>query len=169
MKMRNRLHIVSAVLMMTLCAAAAAENRPESSPAVKLVETYAQAEGTRTRIVEGFLLKMARPIIKKTPAFALYDQIETIVLYQMEDMKEEDRSRFGSDLEASFGGYMKTGAVECPNSTMDIYINQSDDGTIDEIIMHVTEPKPTMMIFQGTFTLESILEMQALNDAQTKH
>lgn len=69
-----------AVALLAICPDIyAAGEKAEDSPVVKVLES-----GKKTRRIEGTALKIARPIIKKTPMSAVMDDIDMMMMCPVE-------------------------------------------------------------------------------------
>ena len=94
-------HIHTLVLMLTamlLCHSTyAAPDKVEDSAAVKVIES-----GKKTRRLEGATLKIARPILKKTPMVAVMDDIEMMMHCPVDKISRKDHGEFaGKGLHSS--------------------------------------------------------------------
>lgn len=156
----KRLLIIIAVLM-TLCPDIYSTGRKaEESPAVKMVMSHKKAIK-----MEGAMLKMARPFMKKTPVAAILDEMRMIVICPV----EEDDKEFTERAENLFVSYSKVAQINDETSQMAIFIDSPHEGNFSEIILYITDPERVIMIFEGDFTIDSLKRMGEISRQQAKH
>ena len=144
-----------AVAFAVLCQYSyAAGDKYEESPAVKVLEA-----GKKTRRLEGSTLKIARPILKKTPISAIMDNIEMMMICPLEKEKGELTER----TERMLNRYMLVREIDDEISNMFIYIDSPDNDRFSELILYTKSPEPTVMLFEGDFTVEDLMKVGELS------
>ena len=92
----------------------AAGDKTEYGPAVKVLES-----GRKTKMLEGSTLKIARPILKKTPISVIMDDIEMMMICPLEN---KDRDELTAKAENILGKYMLVREINDELSNIFIYI-----------------------------------------------
>lgn len=136
----------------------AAVQKTGDSPVVQLMDTNEKAKK-----VEGAMLKMARPILKKTPMSAVMDNIEMMIICPVE--KADDKV-FVEKAENVLKGYNKVNEIYDDDYTMFIYINDPEGKEFSEIILYKTTPEASIMVFEGDFNAEGLMKVGELSDQQ---
>lgn len=158
--MEKILTIISAVMFTTFCLNIyAAGNMPDSSSVIQLMESQ-----DKTKKLEGIKLKMARPILKKTPMAAVIDDIEMLIFCPMNS--RDDENDIADDVRKMLTDYIMVSEINEDNSQMSVYIDTPVDDNFSEIIMYIIRPEMSLMVFKGDFTIESMKEVGELSKQQ---
>lgn len=136
----------------------AATEKSGDSPVVQLMDTNEKAKK-----VEGAMLKMARPILKKTPMSAVMDNIEMMIICSVDNA---DDKVFVEKAENVLKGYNKVNEIHDDDYTMFIYINDPEGKEFSEIILYKTTPDASIMVFEGNFNAEGLMKVGELSDQQ---
>jgi hypothetical protein len=153
--MGNLLRTVLAVTLISFCQYGhAADDPKEESPAVKMLES-----GRKTKRLEGSSLKIARPILKKTPVSVLLDDIEMMMICPLEKEKDD----FTYQAEKLLKGYMMVREIDDELSHIFIYIDNPVGERFSELILYTTSPEANIMLFEGDFTLEALKKVGDLS------
>lgn len=136
----------------------AATEKSGDSPVVQLMDTNEKAKK-----VEGAMLKMARPILKKTPMSAVMDNIEMMIICSVDNA---DDKVFVEKAENVLKGYNKVNEIHDDDYTMFIYINDPEGKEFSEIILYKTTPEASIMVFEGDFNAEGLMKVGELSDQQ---
>ena len=151
-----------AVTLTVLCQDIYASGRKaEESPAIQTLGSLKEAKK-----LEGAMLKMARPILKKTPMSVVMDNIETMVICQMgKDGKDED-PELKAIVERVLEHYSKVDEIDDEMYRMLIYIDEPQGDRFSEIILYTTRKDKSVMVFKGDFTIDSLKKVGELSDQQ---
>lgn len=168
-RMKNMLTIMLAIMMISICQHASADGKKVAeSPAVQLLESRRDMKGIKDMKLEGFMLKMAKGAMKKSPVVAISDNLDRMYIFAIEDASEMDEVHFRADAEKVLAGYTKVAEVVEDHATTILYINGQVGDTFNEMIMYVTRPGTSMMIFQGEFTTDHLVKMNEISERQRK-
>lgn len=153
--MRNLLKTIMAVTLAVLCqySYAAGDNTGES-PAVKVLES-----GRKAKRLEGSKLKIARPILKKTPISAIIDDIEMMIICPL----DKESSELTAKAERMLKSYTLVREINDEISHMYIYIDTPSDNKFSELILYTTSPEANIMLFEGNFTVEGLMKVGELS------
>lgn len=159
--MKNLLKILMVLMCFTMCHDIYA-SEDDDSPAFKTLQS-----GRKTRKLEGATLKLARPILKKTPMSVVMDDIDMMMLCPMDKDNSKD-SEFAGRVSKTLQGYMLAHEIDDELSHMLIYVDEVKGNRFTELIIYVTSPDQTIMYFRGDFTVESLMRVGELSDQQRK-
>ena len=134
----------------------------DNTPAIKALES-----GKKTRRLEGGMLKLARPIIKKTPMSAIMDDIEMMMFCPVDKNSKKD-GEFQARVESTLKGYMLAHEIDDELSHMLIYVNEVNDNRFTELILYITGPDRTILYFRGDFTVEGLMRVGELSEQDRK-
>ena len=155
------------ILTVLMCLAFSARaDEPAKSPAVKFLEANDGLKGARCMKVDGLMLKMARPTLRKTPALAIMDNLDRFYMFSFKESKEADEKAFVDAAEKMFKSYYKAMEIKDDISHMVIYLDKPNGSIFHEIVMLVTWPNTSMMVFHGDFTEESLRRMEEISRKQ---
>lgn len=147
--------IIMAVTFIIFCQYSyAAGNKYKESPAVKVLE-----EGKKTRRLEGSTLKMARPILKKTPISVIMDDIEMMMLCPL----EKNSADLTAKAEKMLGNYTMVREINDELSHIYIYIDTPTSNRFSELILYTESPEANIMLFEGDFTIEGLMQVGELS------
>ena len=159
--MKNLLKIVMAAALSLLCQYGyAAGDKTEYGPAVKVLESC-----RKTKMLEGSTLKIARPILKKTPISVIMDDIEMMMICPLEN---KDRDELTAKAENILGKYMLVREINDELSNIFIYIDTPVNDRFSELILYTKSPEPSIMLFEGSFTIESLMKVGELSTQDRK-
>ena len=97
-RMKNMLTIMLAIMMISICQHASADGKKVAeSPAVQLLESRRDMKGIKDMKLEGFMLKMAKGAMKKSPVVAISDNLDRMYIFAIEDASEMDEVHFRAD------------------------------------------------------------------------
>ena len=153
--MKNCMKIIMAVAFIVFCQYSyATGDKYEESPAVKVLET-----SKKTKRLEGSTLKMARPILKKTPISVIMDNIEMMMICPLE--------KNGADLTAKaekmLRNYTMVREINDELSHIYIYIDRPSNDRFSELILYTESPEAKIMLFEGDFTIEGLIQVGELS------
>ena len=78
---------------------------PAETPAVNLLQQSELIKGAKLVKLEGLMLRMARPYMKKEPISAVMDDIETMYMLNLKDVSEADMAKFNAELSKAVQPY----------------------------------------------------------------
>ena len=134
----------------------------DNTPTIKALES-----GKKTRRLEGGMLKLARPIIKKTPMSAIMDDIEMMMFCPVDKNSRKD-GEFQARVESALKRYMLAHEINDELSHMLIYVNEVNDNRFTELILYITGPDRTILYFRGDFTVEGLMRVGELSEQDRK-
>ena len=162
--MKNILNIIMAVALLAVCPDIyAAGEKIEDSPAAKVLES-----GKKTRRIEGATLKIVRPIIRKTPMSAVLDDIDMMMMCPVEKNNKASGGEFEKRVKDVLNGYMLAHEIDDELSHMLIYVDDVKDNRFSEIILYITSPDKSILLFKGDFTVESLKKVGELSEQDRK-
>ena len=155
------------VLMLTamlLCHSTyAAADKVEDSAAVKVIES-----GKKTRRLEGATLKIARPILKKTPMVAVMDDIEMMMHCPVDKISRKDHGEFAGKVDKVLKDFMLVKEIDDELSHMLIYVGGLEGKMFNELILYIISPDQTLLYFRGDFTEEGLMKVGELSEQDRK-
>ena len=155
------------VLMLTamlLCYSTyAAADKVEDSAAVKVIES-----GKKTRRLEGATLKIARPILKKTPMVAVMDDIEMMMHCPVDKISRKDHGEFAGKVDMVLKDFMLVKEIDDELSHMLIYVGGLEGKRFNELILYIISPDQTLLYFRGDFTEEGLMKVGELSEQDRK-
>ena len=156
--MRYILKTIMAVALAVLCQYSyAAGDKYEDSPAVKVLES-----GRKTKKLEGTTLKIARPILKKTPMSAIMNDIDMMMIYEL-GKEKKDQAELMSKVERMLKSYVMVKELDDELSHMFIYIDTPQDEKFSELILFTKRPEMTIMLFEGDFKISDLMKVGELS------
>ncbi len=150
---------------MCLAFSAKAEG-PAKSPAVKFLEANDGVKGAKCIKIDGLMLNMARPTLKKTPAAAILDELESFYMFSFKDGRENEEKAFVTAADKMLKSYIKVSEINDKISHMTIYVDQSKGNRCHEMVLLITWPSTSMIVFHGDFTEESLRRMDEISKKQ---
>lgn len=106
--------------------------------------------------LEGGMLKLARPALKKTPMAVVMDDIDMMVMYSISQKADEKEKQFAQQAINLLESYNKVSEIDDPDYRMCIYIDNPVGENFSEIILYISRPDPSIMVFVGDFTIGSL-------------
>ena len=150
--MKKILHIILAAALAVLCQNISATTPPgDGSDVIQLLES-----NKKSRKLEGGMLKLARPIIKKTPMGYVVDKISMMIVCPVEN----DDSTFVPKAETMIAAnYTLAGAVNDEDKVISLYVDTPKDDRCSLLILRSVKPDNAIMLFKGDFTIEDLQEV----------
>ena len=136
------------------------------SPAVRFLEANDGVKGAKCMKIDGLMLKMARPTLKKTPVAAIIDELESLYMFSFKDGRESEEKAFVTAADKMLRSYVKVSEINDQISRMVIYVDKAKGNTCHEMILLITWPSTSMMIFNGDFTEDSLRRMDEISKKQ---
>ena len=149
---------------MLLCHSTyAAADKFEDSEAVKVIES-----GKKTRRLEGATLKIARPILKKTPMVAVMDDIEMMMHCPVDKISRKDHGEFAGKVDKVLKDFLLVKEIDDELSHMLIYVGGLEGNRFNELILYIISPDQTLLYFRGDFTEEGLMKVGELSEQDRK-
>ena len=150
--MRKTLHIMLAAVLAVFCQNISAAVPPgDGSEVIQILESNKKA-----RRLEGGMLRLARPIIKKTPMGYVMDNITMMIVCPVED----DDKTFAPKVEALIKeNYTLAGSVNDEEKMISLYVDTPKDDRCSLLILRSVKPDNAIMLFKGNFTIEDLQEV----------
>lgn len=162
--MKDIFKIIMATALVVLCQGVhAADISEEDSPAIRLLDS-----NKSTRTLEGVMLRMARPILKKTPMAAIMDDIDMMMLCPVGKGSKKDNDEFEEKLTNVLNGYTLVSEIDDELSHMFIYIHNLSGNSFSELVLYITSPESNMLLFRGDFTIEGLMKVGELSEQDRK-
>ena len=149
--------IIFTVLAMFCPGTSAYGKKADDSVAIQMLRSNKKA-----KTLEGTTLKIAKPLLKKTPMSVMMDNLDAMLICPLEKSDKEYLDKVGTML----GSYTKVNEINDDDYTMLIYIDTLHGNRFSEIILYTTEPDKTIMVFCGDFTTEGLMKVGELSDQQ---
>ena len=128
--------ILTLVITYSLAVPAEAKKKEEENALIRMLESYEEAKGVEYFNLNGMILKMAKPSIKKTPVGKAADNIENLCIFSMSDAGKEVRARFLKEADLLLKGYDMVLETTEDKTTSRIYMKKADAEIIDELIVY---------------------------------
>ena len=161
--MKRFLSILTALVCLVISAKADA---PANSAAVKFLETNDGVKGAKCTKIDGLMMRVAKPTLKKTPVIAIMDELDCFYMFSFKENREAEEKAFVVAAQKMLKSYMKVSEIKDDISHMVIYVDQPSGNTCHEIVMLVTWPNTSMMVFRGDFTEDSLRRMDEISKKQ---
>lgn len=158
-------HIIALALSaLLLCQYTyASTDKIEDSKAVKVIES-----GKKTRRLEGATLKIARPILKKTPMVAVMDDIEMMMPCPIGKISKKDHGEFAGKVDKVLKDFMLVKEINDELSHMLIYVDGLEGDRFNELILYIVSPDQTLLYFRGDFTVDGLMKVGELSEQDRK-
>jgi hypothetical protein len=151
------------LICLTLCHDInASEPEKDNTPAIKALQS-----GKKTRRLEGATMRLARPILKKTPMSAVMNDIEMMMFCPVEKNNSKD-GEFAGRVKKALKGYMLAHEIDDELSHMLIYVDEVKGNRFTELILYITSPDQTILYFRGDFTVEALMKVGELSEQDRK-
>ena len=155
------------ILTVLICLAFSAKaDEPAKSTAVKFLEANDGVKGAKCTKIDGLMMRMAKPTLKKTPVLAIMDELECLYMFSFKENREAEEKAFVTAADKMLKSYMKVSEINDDISHMFIYVDQPQGNTCHEIVMLITWPSTSMMVFHGDFTEDSLRRMDEISKKQ---
>jgi hypothetical protein len=158
--------LLSILAVLTCLAFSARAGEPAKTPAVKFLEANEGVRGAKYMNLNGLMLKMARPTLKKTPVAAIIDELETLHMFSFKEGRESEEKAFVTAADKMLRSYVKVSEINDEISRMVIYVDQPNDNACHEMVLLITWPSTSMMVFNGDFTEDSLRRMDEISKKQ---
>ena len=143
--------MLAAVLAVFCQNISAAAPPGDGSEVIRILESNKKA-----RRLEGGMLRLARPIIKKTPMGYVMDNITMMIVCPVED----DDNTFAPKVEALINeNYTLAGSVNDEEKAISLYVDTPKDDRCSLLILRSIKPDNAIMLFKGDFTIEDLQEV----------
>jgi hypothetical protein len=158
--------LLSILAVLTCLAFSARAGEPAKTPAVKFLEANDGVRGAKHMNLDGLMLKMARPTLKKTPVAAILNELESLHMFSFKEGRENEEKAFVTAAQKMLKSYVKVSEINDEISHMVIYVDPPKGNTCHEMILLITWPGTNMMVFHGDFTEESLRRMDEISKKQ---
>ena len=135
----------------------ASGKKADESAAIQMLRPNKKA-----KTLEGTTMKLARPVLKKTPMSVFIDNIDAMLICPLD---KSDKA-YLDKVDKMLGSYTKVNEIDDEDYRMLIYINTLHSNRFSEIILYTTDPDKTIMVFCGDFTTEGLTKVGELSDQQ---
>jgi hypothetical protein len=149
--------IIFTMLAMLCPGTPASGKKADDSVAIQMLQSKKKA-----KTLEGATLKLAKPVLKKTPMSVFMDNIDAMLICPLE---KSDKVSL-DNVDKMLCGYTKVNEINDDDYRMLIYIDTLHGNRFTEIILYTTDPDKTIMVFCGDFTTEGLKKVGELSDQQ---
>ena len=165
--MKRILSIITFFALALMCQGFSAHAQGASkSRAVMFLEANEDLKGAKCMEIDGFLMRVARQKLKKTPAVAIMDNLDRFYMFSFKEDRKAEEKAFVKAAEKMLKSYTKASEIKDNISHSVIYLDDLDGNVYHEIIMLVTWPSANMMVFHGNFTEASLRQMEEISKKQ---
>ena len=164
----KRLLSITAIILLALVSQRFTAHAQEAgkSVAVQFLEANDDVKGAKCVKIDGLMMRVARSTLKKTPVLAIMDELEALYMFSFKENREAEEKAFVTAAQKMLTSYMKVSEITDDISHMVIYVDQPNGSTCNEIVMLVTWPSTSMMVFHGDFTEDSLRRMDEISKKQ---
>ena len=149
--------IIFTMLAMLCPVTTSSGKKADDSVAIQMLGSNKKA-----KTLEGTTMKLARPVLKKTPMSVFIDNIDAMLICPLD---KSDKA-YLDKVDKMLGSYTKVNEIDDEDYRMLIYINTLHSNRFSEIILYTTDPDKTIMVFCGDFTTEGLTKVGELSDQQ---
>ena len=161
---KTRIIMILTLVALLLCQnTQAAADKIADSEAVRVIES-----GKKTRRLEGATLKIARPILKKTPMVAVMDDIEMMMHCPIGKISKKDHGEFEGKVDKVLKDFLLVKEIDDELSHMLIYVGGLEGNRFNELILYIISPDQTLLYFRGDFTEEGLMKVGELSEQDRK-
>ena len=158
MKSNKRANAIFYVLM--LCTAFFAVTASAATPVESVIIKYADVKGVRQFEAKGVAMKLARGLIRKTPAAPVADYVDELSVLRVDKADSLDRTAFVSDLYSALSSYDYVGKAEAPNGIVDVYVSKPQGEFVKEFVVYNQEIY-SINSLRGDIPVSTLLSMKS--------
>lgn len=137
-----------------------------NSAAVRFLEANDDVKGAKCMKIDGLMMRMAKPTLKKTPVVAIMEELDCFYMFSFKENREAEEKAFVTAAQKMLKSYMKVSEINDDISHMVIYVDKPQGNTCHEIVMLITWPSTSIMVFRGDFTEDSLRRMDEISKKQ---
>ena len=165
--MKRFLSIISVFLLALMCQRFSAHAQEAGkSVAVKFLETNDDVKGAKCMKIDGLMMRMAKPTLKKTPVVAIMDELDCFYMFSFKENSEAEEKAFVTAAQKMLKSYVRVSEINDDISHMLIYVDEPQGKTCHEIVMLITWPNTSIIVFHGDFTEDSLRRMDEISKKQ---
>lgn len=158
--MKTLFKIVLATALIAACQFVhAAEEPAEDGALEQLLDSNRDA-----RKLEGVVLRLARPIIKRTPMCVIVEDIDMMVSCPIGKHSKQEGKEFAEKAGSILKEYTLVQEINDELSRMFIYVHGINGNRFSELVLYITSPDPAILFFKGDFTAEDLMEVGKLSE-----
>ena len=132
----------------------------EVTPAEKIMLEYEDSQGASYIEAKGMSMRIARVMIRKTPAAPVADKITEVSVLKLENADDSTKSDFHKNLEATLKQYTYVGKSNSANNdVVDVYISRPENDFVYEMVIFNYE-KCTLNSLRGRIPVSLLMSMQ---------
>jgi len=130
------------------------------TPAEKIMLEYEDSQGASFIEAKGISMRIARVMIRKTPAAPVADKITEVSVLKLENADDSTKSDFHKNLEATLKQYTYVGKSKAANNdVVDVYISLPENDLVYEMVIFNYE-KCTLNSLRGQIPVSLLMSMQ---------
>ena len=115
--------------------------------------------------LEGAKFRIAKPFLRRTPMGAIVDEIHMMIICPTDDDGQMVKNRAYEALK----DYLLVEEIDDELSQMAIYVDKPENDRFNEIVIINSRPEPSIMLFSGDFTVQSLIKVGELSRQQRKN
>lgn len=128
------------------------------TPVEKVITKYSDAKGAKDFIASGGEMILARSLIRKTPLAAIASDVEVLEVLMMQKAADNVILDFEKDIKDALQSYEYYGKAKGTNGMVDVYLNRSGKGIIDELVIYNPEIYSVNSL-KGTLSTEKLQKL----------
>lgn len=148
--------ILTLIMTFSLAIPSEARKKEEGNELIRIFESYEETEGVEYFNLEGFLLKMARPTIRKSPVGKAADGIENLCIFSISEVGKELRNRFTKEAEGALQAYEMVLETKEDKQTSRIYMKKQNAEIIDELIVYALGEDIALIYIRGEIPVSAL-------------
>ena len=137
-----------------------------NSAAVRFLEANDDVKGAKCMKIDGLMMRMAKTTLKKTPVVAIMEELDCFYMFSFKENREAEEKAFVTAAQKMLKSYMKVSEINDDISHMVIYVDKPQGNTCHEMVLLITWPSTSMMVFNGDFTEDSLRRMDEISKKQ---
>lgn len=120
-------------IMLYCCSALPLEGQ---TPVESVISKYKDMKGARNLAVSGGKMAVARRLLKSTPVAPIASDVKSLAVLKMDNVDEQDRSFFESDLRTALEAYLYYGQQQVKKGLVDVYVMLSGQDKVSELVIY---------------------------------
>lgn len=148
--------IILTVGIMTLSSPAQAGKPETQNDLIQLLQSYEEEDGVDYFDLDGFILKMAKPKIKRTPVCKAADDIDKVVIFSMSSAKTEKKAKFMKEVSSLLQDYTKAKEVKEEERESYVYMKQEEENILSELVVITVGEDISIIVMTGQIPADAL-------------
>lgn len=141
---------------MALSYPAQARKTETQNSLIQFLQSYEEADGVDYFDLDGLLLKMAKPKIKKSPVGKAADDIDQVVIFSMSSAKTEKKAKFMKEVSNLLQDYTKAKEVKEEETESYVYMKQEQENILSELIVLSVGEDISIIVMTGQIPVDAL-------------